>query len=299
MKNLRIFLALFFLGASVIAEAQYGDLRPYRPGDHCRPGVHCPPPVDPSPYDPVPVDPSPYDPNPYDPNPGYNDPRYSSVREIFFGRRASNEHIDLLDLAGISEWSDRGLSIDAVEIRGQTGSMRVSLELNADGFVLDRNQWPSNNTVLRSNRSLIVGQTFNQLTLGVFGTMYIDRIILHVRMGNYNPPPPPPQHNVYVDGYIGQSFYQLTTLDLTRITNLNQYRGYRVVAVTVWGRNLDARGSARIVINGQTAGRVDLQNGGERLYMPIQATVGYDLSGLNLIVAPASRIDSVRVELAR
>lgn len=317
MQKIGIVLALVFMGASVIAEAQHGgghhgqpgSGRPDRPGpgfpgSHCRPGVHCPPPVDPSPYDPNPYIPAPVEPPPYDPNyggqPDYQgDIRYGSVREIYFGRRASNEHIDLLQLAGINAWSDRGLTIDSVEVRGQMGSVQASLELNADGFVLDRNQWPANNTLLRPNRSLVVGQTFNQLTLGVFGTMYIDRIILRVRLG-YNPPqPPPPVQNTYTDAYIGQTFYQLTTLDLKRLTNLQNYRGYRVIAVTVWGRNLDSRGSARVVINGQTAGRIDLRNGGERLYMPIQATVGYDLSGLNLLVAPTSTIDSVRIELAR
>jgi hypothetical protein len=283
MKILRILLTLFFMGSSVIANAQDGIV-----GSICYPGYECSP-YDP--YQPAPVDPSPYDPD-------YQESRYNTVREIFLGRRASNEHLDILGLAGINGWSDRGLIIDSIEIRGRTGSVSVSLELNADGYVLARSSYPSNSTLLRPNRSLVVGQNFNQLSLGVFGTMYIDRILVHVRSG-YNPPPPPPPQNTYVDGYVGQTFYSLTTLDLLRITNLQRYRGYRVVAVTVWGRNLDSRGSARIVINGQTAGRVDLQNGGERLYMPVQATVGYDLSGLNLMVAPTSRIDSVRIELAR
>lgn len=317
MNIFRLVLTLLFLGSSVIVSAQDhhhndGGVS----GMICHVGRPCIPdpgnggtaPVDPSPYDPnphYPYDPNPYNPDPYNPAP--NDPGsayYGSSyqRQAFVGRRVGNEHLDILQMAGINSWSDRGAIIDSVQVYAQVGAVQASVELNADGFVLSTQRWPSNYMVLQPNRALIVGQNFNQLSLGVFGQLYIDRIVVNLRTGGgYNPPPPPPPPygSVVAQGWLGQSFYTLSTVDLTRVTNLYQFRGYRVVAVTVRGQNLDNRGSARVIVNGQTVGRLDFRYGGETINLPINPTVGYDLSGLVLQVAPTTRIDSIDIQLSR
>jgi hypothetical protein len=307
-------------------------------GGICQIGVDCDrpghggggSPVDPSPYDPRPDRPgrpgrpdhpnrpdNPFEPgrpgNPWEPGrpdrpdrPDYPDypqypdrPHYGDRREIYVSRRVQNEHMDLLQLAGLDRWSDRGTEIESVEIYAQPGAVQSSLALNADGFVVDSENWPSSYNVLTPNRRLVIGDNLNQLSLGVRGVLYIDRIVVNIRNGGYNPPPPPPPQDGVAQGYVGQSFYYDTVLDLERATDLYRYRGYRVVSVTIRGRQLDSRGSGRVIINGVTAGRINLQSGRDTVRMPINAVVGRDLQSLDLQIVPSLQIDSVEIGLSR
>jgi len=273
--------------------------RPDRPDHHPVPGPQRPD----RPHQPD------YPQYPYEPNrpdrpdyPNYpNQPNYpnSDRRDIYVNRRVQNEHLDLLRLAGLDSWSDRGAVIESVEVIAQPGAVQSSLSLNADGYIVASQNYPSSYNTLYPNRNLVIGQNLNQLSLGVRGVLYIDRIIVNVRNGSYNPPPPPPPYgDVTAPGYVNQVYYSNTTLDLIRITNLRQYRGYRVTAVTVRGRS-NSNGSARVVINGVVAGRVDLTYGGDTVSMPINAVVGQNLNSLNLQIVPTSQIDSVEVVLSR
>jgi hypothetical protein len=144
-----------------------------------------------------------------------------------------------------------------------------------------------------------VGQNFNQMSLGIRGVLYVDHITVNLRSGGYNPPPPPPYGDVSVPGYVNQSFYQNVTLDLLRYVNLYNYRGYRVESVTIHGRNLDSRGSARVVVNGIVAGRVNLSYSGDTVQMPINVSVGQNLQSLNLQVVASAEIDGIEINLTQ
>ncbi len=315
MNQVRLVLALLTVSSALNANAQFiDDTQPGVSGGICQVGQHCPPgvpdlgggaPVDPSPYDPRPGRPNdPGRPN-YPGNPGYpGQPQYpnypgSDRHEIYVGRRVTNENMDLLRLAGLDSWSNRGDEIDSVEVIAQPGAVRAELNLNADGYIVASQNYPSNYNVLNPNRHLVIGQNLNQLSLGVRGTLQIDRIVINLR-GGYNPNPnPPPYGNQTAVGYINQTFYSQAYIDIARVANLYRYQGYRIQSVTVRGRNLDYRGSARVNVNGITAGRVDLAYGGETISMPINVVVGQNLQSLDLQVMPSVQIDRVEVQLSR
>ena len=241
-------------------------------------------------------------------NPNYpNQPNYpnypsSDRREIYVSRRVQNEQMDLMQLAGLNSYNDRGTTIESVEVIAQPGAVKSALALNVDGYIVASQNYPSSDNMLYPNRQLVIGQNFNQMSLGVRGVLYIDRIIVNLRSNGYypqpQPQPQPPYGDLTAPGYVNQTFYSNVTLDVIRITNLQQYRGYHVTAVTVRGRG-DSNGSARVVINGVVAGRVDLTYGGTTVNMPINTVVGQNLQSLNLQVVPTTTIDSVEVVLSR
>jgi hypothetical protein len=208
--------------------------------------------------------------------------------------------MDLMQLAGLNSYNDRGTAIESVEVIAQPGAVQSSLSLNVDGYIVAGQNYPSSYNTLYPNRQLVVGQNFNQMSLGVRGVLYIDRIIVNIRSNGYNPQPQPqpPYGDLTAPGYVNQTFYSNVTLDVIRITNLQRYRGYHVTAVTVRGRG-NSNGSARVVINGVVAGRVDLTYGGDTVNMPIDTVVGQNLQSLNLQVVPTTTIDSVEVVLSR
>jgi hypothetical protein len=202
-------------------------------------------------------------------------------------------------MAGIDAYQDNGAVIDSVEIFAQPGAPQAETSLNVDGYIVANQPYPNSHMVLYPNRQLVVGQNFNQMSLGLHGILYIDHITVNLRIGGYYPPPPPPYGDVVVNGSVNQAFYGNVTLDLLRYVNLYNYRGYRIESVTIHGRNLDSRGSARLLVNGIVAGRVNLSYSGDQIQMPINVSVGQNLQSLELQVVAAAEIDGIEINLTQ
>jgi hypothetical protein len=321
MRNFQLILSAVLIACGASAFAQnLDDDNGNIGGSICESGQYCPPPS-------FPGDiggggttggngGSPIDPSPYDPQPNYPDrperpgrpPGAIDHREVYIGQYFRDQNIDILRTVGISPYNNRGAVIHSVEITTEPGNMYSQMELIADGRVEDRTHEVGYSNTLQPRRQLVLGQNFSNLFLGVRGKVFIRTLAVNL-VSNYQPNPPPypgpgypgnPGNSIVARGYINQTFYGPGNVDIMRAVNLNNYRGYQISSITVYGRALNGQGSARILINGMVQGQIYLGNGGRQTVSPQGSfVVGRNVNGMNMLVDGAAQIDSVEVQLVR
>lgn len=268
--------------------------------DYNRPGRPSPYPGRPGRPDPRPIPPPsrPVPPPPTRPLPPPNhNPGYSDVIEIPIYRTVQNETINL-------DYHLRGEALlysVEVSLRGYYNSSSW-LELLIDRQVEDSEYTAYDNyAILTPRRPVSVGHFGRSLQLRVAGSVYIDRIVLNVRDGGYNPPRPPDYGFFDLQTQVGQNFRGTSYLDLFSRLNLYSYRGYRIESVTVYGSSARGFGSVEVRASGYSYGSVTLPTflDAQTIYLGGNQQIGYNLNSLDLQIQGNIWIERVVVRLSR
>jgi hypothetical protein len=227
-------------------------------------------------------------------------------------------------------YNANGSSIESVQVTVRVGNMAGQLQLMADGYIEDSQNINSMMVSLNPRRNLVIGQNLRMLSLSARGRVYVERIGVYLSdayspqpqppyPGPYPqpvpPPPPPPYPNpgpfppgpgnggdTVATAYIGQNYFAPAGIDLTQATSLMNYRGYRIVSVTVYGAALNSyQAGLRIMANNMVLGNLILSNNGAPAMVaaPAQMIVGQNVVSLNLWIDTPARIDRVEVRLSR
>ncbi len=262
------------------------------------PGV---PPGHARPVDPYRPDPSPYDPPRHQPpyiRPG-EPHRY--VRQVELGRYFRAETLDLVYLTRMDRRYDQGARLESVEIFLQDNG-RSSLALYADRNLVDSSNYLNRVTVLQPRQYLEFGRHFQNLQLSIGGKLWIDRIVVHlVQDGHQNPPPypnPNPGPGDFVDFRINQDFYGHSQLDLMRMLELYQYRGYEIAELEVEAMSLDRNEPAvlELLINGYSEGSTSVdQYNRTASFLPRSGIIGGGADSIILNANGDVRIENIRI----
>lgn len=308
MKLASIIVGIALFGAALlseVAEAQVVGHIGRGGGDHryenpCNPGV------DPSPYDP-PCTPGDYR-NPGQPGPGYGQ---QIRRDMYIGGYLRDQVINLNQL--IPFLGPRQIArVDFIEVN-LNDSGRGSLTLMVDGFRQDTVYSPQPFTTIYPQTPVVIRSQSQSLGLQVGGKMYIDRITVSFTLmeqgGGYPPPPPPPGGGGYgeftIDRFINQNYSNFSSINISQIANLYQYRGYRVLGLDV---RLRANSSGRIL-------RLTLMSDGRQeddqqqypdnytrvvhMMMRSAGVIGRDVNELVMLLDGSAYVEQVSVRLSR
>jgi hypothetical protein len=241
--------------------------------------------------------------NPYDPNcgpggqpgypghPGYDDDDQGhhdgrEVKRIYIGRSVRNEVLNLRQLSGVGV-QYRGWEVLAVRARTRPNSPhQTTVQLLADGYVVDTQTNPGDRIRLKPNRRLVIGSSVRELEMWISGSTFIEEISVVVRPTQSAPnhPQPPtypdypnhPQPPTYpdypnhpgnpghgeerLDLWIGRSVYGNDSVDLLAYVDMYRYRGRRIQKVIVEADPQHNVALADVLVNGWSAGTLQFDN---------------------------------------
>lgn len=238
----------------------------------------------------------------------------------FVGRIVRNETLSLERLTGLSEFSDRGAEIESVEVVLRDRITRAELALLADGFEISRESYPSNSVFLYPNRRLEVGRDFRRLDLQVRGMAFVDQVVVQLNSfgrpgpgypgpGRPGPGRPGPGHpgdrEIILEGYVNRFITGREQVDISSITGLRNYQGYRVSEVIVQGRSEVREGSRVQLVSGFNrflVGETHLAGNfstSQRIFLNSLTEVGRGGESLMLQVDRPTLIERVQVVLTR
>ena len=271
--------------------------RPPRPPSPPYPGN--PYPGDPYPGDPYPGNPYPGDPgypnDPYPGNPGQ--PGYDSeVKRIYINRNIVNETLPLRQLAGIGRQYD---SWEVVSVRARvqtTNPGRTVAQLVSDGRVVATQINPNYQIELMPQYRLILGQSANNLQLGIGGGIFIETIEVELRRdgGGYNPPPPGYGQNIEINIY--RSVMGNDRIDLTQYIDMNRYRGRVIEQVLVTATARYNAAFINLLINSFDMGRAQFSGGYSQIatfWMNQQMVIGQGADSIVLYTQGDMNVDHV------
>jgi hypothetical protein len=192
--------------------------------------------------------------------------------------------------------------------------------LLADGFGIARESYPSNIVVLYPTRRLEVGRDFRRLDLQVRGMAFVDQVVIRLnsfgrpgpgpgRPGPGRPGRPGPGHpgdrEIVLEGFVNRFITGRDQVDISSITGLRSYHGYRVSEVIVQGRSEVREGSRVQLISGFNrflVGETHLPGNfptSQRIFLNSLIEVGRGGESLMLRVDRPTLIERVRVVLVR
>jgi hypothetical protein len=200
--------------------------------------------------------------------------------------------------------------VDSIQV-SLTDSGRGSLALMADGFIQNTIYNLRPMTVIYPQSLIEIRSSSQSLGLQVNGKIYIDRITVNftILSQDYPQPGPGPGQGGYgeftVDQNVNQSFGNFSSMNIAQMTNLYQYRGYRVLGVNVRIRSLDTSRILRLTLlaNGQQQDDQRLNPSGYdqlvQMLMRSAGVIGQDVNDLVVLLDGSSYVEQVSVRLAR
>ncbi|GIL18116.1 MAG: hypothetical protein BroJett040_18670 [Oligoflexia bacterium] len=306
MTPLRSLLALVLLfSAASQAEAQIGRICDIR-DPQCRDNTRRP---DPSPYDPIPgrpgrpdrPNPPSYPGNPNNPgNPGYPGNQMGR-REVVINRHMSNERMDL------ANFLFQGDLLESVDVFvGFRSRDFANIGLMVNRMIDDSRSTSGGMITLFPRRPVRIDRFGDLVQLDVQGFIFIERLVLNYRQGNGGGyPPPPNQPPGYGDFELNQNVFRnfngQNQIDLQQLMPLHQYRGMRVISVTVVGTSARGFGEVEIMTNGFSQDRRTLATYTTFADLQVRSLnrIGQDMGSLILRTQGNIFIERIIIRVAR
>jgi hypothetical protein len=228
--------------------------------------------------------------------------------EVLVARWLDNESLDLLKITNFNSSAYRGRIIDYVDVEiADLGLLnRGTLQLLSDGFLQDQLANPKKKNTLVPRSSLHIGFNLNQLDLNVLGKVFVVKVAVGIKAGNYNPPYPPgpgPGHNqIRLRAGIYKTLYHGERLELMGPLGINRYPGYRLESLVITGRSAGNMTSSMIAYaQGFPEGQVAFTNYNQSkvIYPRPNYYVGNSLRSLELVNQGTTTVATVEAILVK
>jgi hypothetical protein len=213
----------------------------------------------------------------------------------------SDEGVDLLQLFQLDSWRNRGQMVESVEITFRQLTQDTEFQLFNENEYLDTQTAWGHSALMVPGKMTLLGVNTNSLSLWVQGGAVITKIAINLSRERFSyVPPGAPQQVVYLPVDHGQSYGSQSTLDLASLTGMNQYRGFRVHALTVLGRSLDSYSNVQVLADSNFIGTMDFnEDQVQNLYPNRKLIIGQNLNRLRLLMGSATRIEWIELRISR
>ncbi len=209
--------------------------------------------------------------------------------------------MDLLQLFDLNTWNNRGQMVESVEITFSQLTSDTEFQLfNENEFLDNQTAW-GKSVLLVPTKMTLLGVNSDTLSLWVQGGAVIEKIAINLSNQRYSyEPSGPAQQVVYLPVDMGQNYNAQSTIDLMSLTGMNQYRGFRVHALSVLGRSLESSSDVGVLADMSFIGTLDFnEDQVQNLYPNRKLVIGQNLNRLRLMISTATRIEWLEMRISR